>query len=220
MRVQRKIVHLLNNNGLSRDQFRYVPIMHPTHQFDWDKPIYVTDKIDGTTVQQQHNVIYKRKDRFKKGDPRKYTATEKERYILLPLNPLASEWHWIFNACTSYRHIFDQLHSVIYFEAFGPKINARYRDLPVHDIRVFDMSSGEDYFPFKWSLVMCEKLSLPIVGNIQKSFHRGICQLIDELSAATHADPTLTDYELEGWVLRQGEDIAKIRKSDLEKIQW
>ena len=55
--------------------------------------------------------------------------------------------------------------------------------------------------------------------GIQEKIFTDLHQIINELIPAEHIDPTLKAYELEGWVLRQKFQIAKIRKSDLRKFE-
>lgn len=239
MRTQRKIVHLLNNNGASGREFRYLPEVNPVHTFNWTKLIYVTDKIDGTTVQASKDGIFKRIDQFKSRDPRKFTASEEERYKLIQLDFKQPEWKWIWEAVHPYYEgLLTGLdgftfENCIYFEVFGPKINARYRTLPKHDIRVFDFAREEEFLKFSTTINRCKKwsfrrpydadskilMSLPIVGHSAMRF-TGVKQIIQLLEPANHFDPSLATYPLEGWVLRQGGQIAKIRKADLQKIQW
>ncbi len=220
MRTQRKIFNLLDNNGESGQNFRYKEKINPVLLFDFSKPMYVTDKIDGTTVQMFNNQIYKRKDKFKRGDPRKHSASEEERYELILLDPNSPEWKWIFEAVGKHRKIFEKINKAwcLYFEVFGAKINVRFRNRITHDIRVFDTSDGYHFYPFKATIHLCKHSKLPIVGMHQKLF-KNVDSIIEDLLTANYTDPTLRKFEFEGWVLRQGYQIAKIRKSDLKKLE-
>ena len=217
MRSQRKIHHLLESNGTGRD-FRYLEMMNPKHHFNWDDPIIVTDKIDGTTVQADNQIICQRRDNFKKGDPRKFTASEEERYHLEKLEE-SSQNKWIFEAVEPFREQFLRLSAgvAVYFECFGPKIGTRYRNMENHSIRVFDVAFKGQFSPFTETIILCEMFDLPLVGYKLVQYH-GIQDIIKWLQDARHADLKLYEFELEGWVIRQREEIAKIRKSDLEKL--
>lgn len=225
MSVQRKIFHLLADNGKTGRDFRYLPKLNPRHDFNWDDWITVTDKIDGTTTQANNENLYQRRDRFKKGNPRKFIATEAERYYLEKLGETDPQYKWIFKAYVKYKGLFHLMRNdlVVYFECFGDKINARYKGRP-HDIRVFDfarfgVNNGYQYLPFIATEKLCEEYHLPIVGNITRTF-KGVKKIIDSLPNAFHEGEDLRDYELEGWVLRQGNQIAKIRKKDLKRLTF
>ena len=223
MRTQRKIYHLLADNGVIGRAFRYLPKLNPKHSFDWDYWIIVTDKIDGTTTQADNQNIYQRRDKFKKGDPRKFKASEEERYSLEKLDEAAPQNKWIFRAYDKYRSLISLIQDdlVVYFECFGDKINVTYKDRP-QDIRVFDFARfnvnyGYHYLPFIATEKLCEQYLLPLVGSVTRKF-KGVNEIIEALPDARHEDEDLMDYELEGWVLRQGSNVAKIRKSDLNRL--
>ena len=48
---------------------------------------------------------------------------------------------------------------------------------------------------------------------------RGIQEIVDALLNANNLDSELQPYAWEGWVLRQCEEIAKIRNSELRKVE-
>ena len=224
MSVQRKIFHLLADNGKTGRDFRYLPKLNPRHNFNWDDWIIVTDKIDGTTTQADNENIYQRRDKFKKGDPRKFTATEAERYYLEKLEESDPQYKWIFKAYVEYKGLFSLMRTdlMVYFECFGDKINARYKgrqqDIRVFDFARFDVNNGYRYLPFTATEKLCEEYALPIVGNVTRKF-KGVEGIIDSLPEAVHEDEDLWDYDLEGWVLRQANQIAKIRKNDLKRVR-
>jgi len=188
------------------------------HNFNWDDWIVVTDKIDGTTVQADNKNVYKRRDRFKKGDPRKFKATEEERYYLKQLEEEEPQNKWIFKAFNRYREPISHIEPSynVYFECFGDKIQARYKGRP-QDIRVFDFAIEDKYLPFETTIDLCNSFNIPIVGYTYKKLS-GVKEIIETLPEAKHIDSELQEYELEGWVLRQGKQIAKIRKTDLKKL--
>ena len=218
MRTQRKTHHLWADHGVTGRDFKYLPELSDKHDFYWDDKILITDKIDGTTVQADASGVYKRRDLFKTGDPRKFTATEQERYILAKLDLDAPENKHIARAVSKYLGIFKKLPPVImiYFEAFGNKIQARYKGL-TPDIRVFGLTINDDFQLFEYIKRFCAERGLPVVGGYYAHLS-GVSDIISRLESATHNEDALKPYELEGFVLRQGSQIAKIRKSDLKKI--
>jgi hypothetical protein len=240
--TQRKIHHLLADNGETGHNFRYLPELNSIHKFDWNDPIILTDKIDGTTVQAADKRVFKRKDKFKKGDPRKREVPPGERYELVEIFPDAPEWRWVFEAYDRYKPIFKRLFNrfTVYFEAFGPKINKRYRGMDHHDLRVFDIVQPPAFVfgDFVDVVDFCTATGLPCVGRTSmyfKGFDTPQAALYawlhdtdayiehsdtPELDYYKHADPLLEAYELEGYVLRQGSEIAKIRKSDFAILDW
>ncbi len=222
MRTQRKIQHLLVNNGEPGEDFRYLPVMSHYHNFHWNRGIYCTDKIDGTTVQGNCEGIFKRIDRFKRGDPRKHTASEEERYKLIKLdnNP---QWKWIWEAISFYKKQIETIpsHITAYFEVFGPKINATYRDMSVHDLRIFDFTKHDKFVHFEDVNRLAWKYGIPTVGSFFWSFTEAFAieSILDVLAKKPkHIEASFANYTLEGWVFRQGLEIAKIRVSDLEKV--
>lgn len=218
MRVQRKIFHLLADNGVIGRGFRYLSKINPRHSFNWAEPVLITDKIDGTTVQASATGIFKRRDLFKTGDPRKFTATEQERYTLAKLELDAPENKHIARAVSKYLDVFREIYPVImvYFEAFGNKIQARYKGL-TPDIRVFDVALRDKFQLFEFTRRFCVGWGLPVVGGYYDRLS-GVSDIISRLENATHSDEALKPYELEGFVLRQGNQIAKIRKTDLKRV--
>ena len=219
MRVQRKIHHLLANNGEIGGGFRYLPTLNPLVNFNWKNIIIVTDKIDGTTVQADSQNIYKRYDKLRKGDPKKLTATEDERYGLKKLSEEDPANKWIFKARDRYRKRFSRMKSglMVYFECFGDKINARYKGRE-QDIRVFDFALDDEYISFENILGNCEEIGLPPVGSFNHAKFGEVTDIIKQVAGTGHIDLKLAGIPLEGWVLRQGEHIAKIRKNDLSRI--
>ena len=218
MRTQRKTYHLLADNGETGRDFKYLPELSDKHDFNWDDKILVTDKIDGTTVQADASGVYQRRDLFKTGDPRKFTATEQERYALAKLDLFVPENKHIARAVSKYLGIFKELPPVImiYFEAFGNKIQARYKGL-TPDIRVFGLTINDEFQLFEYIRSFCAERGLPVVGGYYAHLS-GVSDILSRLESATHSEKELEPYDLEGFVLRQGDQIAKIRKSDLNKI--
>lgn len=220
MRFQRKIFHLLVDNGIIGRGFRYLPEMNPRHSFNWAEPVLITDKIDGTTCQFNLRHVYQRRDKFKKGDPRKFTASEDERYRLELLDPADPANQHIFKAVKPYLPKFSLDGSIVtYFESFGKKIQARYKDYGP-DIRVFDVTYCDEWIPFDETVSLCQTWGLPCVKHALRLLEGGVKQIIETLPKAHHLDPDLQKYDLEGWVLRQGTQIAKIRKTDLKRLTF
>lgn len=220
MTTQRKIYHLLDSQG-NQEDFKYLPSLNAP--FDLNQPILVTEKVDGTTVQGRVEsgefVTYKRFDNFKPGDPRKHAASEEERYRLekLQLSDPASRWIW--RSVDGWKSKLNQLPEGlwVYFEAIGDKIGARYKGLSP-TIRVFDTSSEGKFNPFGFLVVLCHQLGIPTV-EFHSSVFGDLGTLVETLRVAESRDEELKPYKLEGWVLRQGEHVAKIRVKDLDKLE-
>ncbi len=224
--VQRKIQHLLKDTGNGRDH-RYVRELRLP--FDFTRPILVTEKVDGTTVQGRVEdgefVVYKRFDNFKPGDPKKHTAGEAERYRLerLRRDDPASKWIWI--AVDRHMSAFNKLPSGvwIFFEALGEKIGSRYRNPALAPtIRVFDTGDGEVFGYFEITTEMTLSRDLPLVAARRECFGN-LDALIEGLRQARSMDAEFASYPLEGWVLRQKDEnsrelVTKIRVKDLERL--
>lgn len=222
MRVQRKILHLLANNGETGAGFRYVPKLNPEHGIDLADWIIITDKMDGTTTQSDGADIYQRRDKFKKGDPAKFTASEEERYTLEKLDSTNPAYQYIFKAVESYREKLKNACAfkgeTVYFECLGDKINARYPGL-APTIRVFDWAIDDEYCPFTEMVALCAGLQLPVVESVRRGNLTSLHKLLEELRVAKYMGDTFKPYPLEGWVIRQGDKIAKIRVVDLDKVE-
>jgi len=219
MRTQRKIFHLLADNGINGSPFRYLPEVSLRHKFDFTKPFTITDKIDGTTVQADNQSSYQRRDKFKKGDPKKFSASEEERYFLQELDTSNPENKWILQAIQPFQNNMREMpHGLVaYFECFGSKIQDRYRTFAGHSIRIFDFAFNDKYLPFEETIQKCTSLNLPIVGHAVRRFS-DLSQLLMTFTMSEHIAPELKSFVLEGWVIRQEDEIAKIRKDDLHKM--
>lgn len=224
--IQRKIHHLLKDAGDSRDH-RYLRELRLP--FDLSKPILVTEKVDGTTVQGRKEdgefAVYKRFDNFKPGDPRKHSASEADRYRLERLRRDDPAAKWIFAAADHHREAFSLLPEDlwIFFEALGEKIGARYKN-PVlaPTIRVFDTGDGVVFSHFDITREFARFYALPLVAAHRQCFGN-LDALVENLRSARSCDQQLEHYPLEGWVLRQKDQdlremVAKIRVKDLERL--
>jgi hypothetical protein len=85
------------------------------------------------------------------------------------------------------------------------------------DIRVFDITQDDHFVPFEKTITLCNTYQLPIVGFRYQKFS-GVAEFVSTLPQAVHIDSLLKEYELEGWVIRQKDQIAKIRKADLQIV--
>lgn len=223
MFTQRKIHHVLKNNGGEGSEFRYLP--------ETDMPLndlLLTDKVDGSTVQFTNGKFFKRMDNFQTGDPRKFTATEEERYRLEPLDDRPAFKHYLTSAMTQeegfmrFAEMFKD--TTVYFEALGSKIGARYKTL-LPTIRCFDVSNSNGFLPFQEAVEMLKCAGLPIVEYTPASFEN-IDELIEYVAGYSAVDKGLGDHEAEGLVIRSnfiGDDnrqevVRKIRKNDLKRI--
>ena len=222
MLTQRKIYHLLKSFGQG-DDFWYLWELRTA--FDLSKPILVTDKLDGSTMQTDGTEPWKRFDRFKKGDKRKFNASEEERYelrICQPDDPLVK---WYIEAFNVYRDRFAEFGRrypgfCAYFEALGGNIGGRFPGLKP-TIRVFDVADENSYLPFLETVKIAESVGLPVVPHRWEMFGN-LETLLEILSRDVSGDKDLPMHILEGWVLRQmvnGEEVvAKIRIADLAQL--
>lgn len=226
MVTQRKIHHLLQSEGEGAT-FHYLPELRAP--FDLNKPIIVTEKVDGSTMQSRHGEPWKRFDRFSKGDPKKRLVSEDERYELrlCRLDDPSVKWYLAsFNAyCEQFKE-FGKRYSNhwIYFEALGNKINARYKGLDP-TVRVFDVSENGVFLPFLEVVKVASWVGLPAVSYRWEVFGF-LGNLLEVFRNDFSRDGHLPAHNLEGWVLRQHvithtlneEVVAKIRFEDLKKI--
>lgn len=221
MTTQRKIGHVLVSAGEGRD-FHYTRA--PAAPFDLSKPILVTEKVDGSTMQARNGKPFKRYDNFKAGDSRKHGASEEERYRLEACSREKPHERYYLDAFDVYADAFLRVapHLWVYFEAIGPKIGARYRGLGEGPtIRVFDVSDAGAFLPFGETDAIAHRAGLPVVATHTLTFG-DVAGLISLLSEAQSRDAALPTHDLEGWVLRQWngerEIVAKIRKADLGRL--
>lgn len=220
-RTQRKIYHALESSG-SGDHFCYYNKFSRKSRFVEGETVYVTEKWDGTTVQATNTAVFKRLDQFKKGDPRKHTASEQERYRLEQLDLDSSQNKYIASAVERYRETFARLPSgvCVYFEAIGSHIGPRFRHLDetFYDIRVFDFARDGVFLSFDDTIALAGEYDLPLV-HYEEIENVTVAALVERLSGAR----SYHDIEapLEGFVLRDITDqgrIAKIRVEDLAKL--
>ena len=195
--------------------------------------VVLTEKWDGTTVQATRDYVAKRFDNFRGGDRRKHGATERERYRLERIDLEAKEHRQIALALAPHRDALRQLPPglCVYFEACGPKINARFRHLPdSHAIRVFDFARDGHFVSWPETEALATRFALPLV-HAEYVPALQLAALLQRLAA-----PGLryhgADAALEGWVVRscsgstearsEGEGcegaIAKLRVDDLRKL--
>lgn len=221
MTTQRKIGHVLKSYGTGADFTYHRELATP---FDLSKPILVTEKVDGSTMQALRGMPFKRYDKFKAGDPRKHSASEEERYRLEQCSRDKPHEQYYLDAFDLFADGFAAAasHVWIYFEAIGPKIGARYRgEGEGPTIRVFDTAADGAFLPFGETRAIAARAGLPTVANIERTFGN-LDGLLTVLAAAESGDPGLPKHVLEGWVLRQwdGEKelVAKIRKGDLGRL--
>ena len=223
MVTQRKIHHVLDSEGQDRD-FRYLPRLNAP--FDLNKPILVTDKVDGSTMQSNQGQPWKRFDRFSKGDPRKREVSEEERYELRICEPDDPSVKWYLASFNAHREQIEEFgkmypNSWIYFEALGAKIQSRYSGLDP-TIRVFDVGENGIFLPFPETVEVASEFGLMVVGYRWEVFGF-LDNLLETLEQDISRDDKLPEHQLEGWVLRQyvlnEEVVAKIRVSDLKKIE-
>lgn len=226
MATQRKIHHVLQSEG-DGATFRYLPVLRAP--FDLNKPVLVTEKVDGSTMQFTHGEPWKRFDRFPKNDPRKRLVSEEERYELRLCKPDDPSVKWYLASFNAHRKQFEELgqrypNRWTYFEALNDKIGARYKGLDP-TVRVFDISENGSFLLFFDVVKAASEIGLPVVAHRWEIFGL-IDNLLEVLASDTSRDNGFPAHNLEGWVLRQHvvthvlneEIVAKIRVKDLKKI--
>ncbi len=226
MATQRKIHHLLQSQGEGAT-FRYFPELRAP--FDLSKPILVTEKVDGSTMQSSNGEPWKRFDRFSKGDNVKRLVSEEERYELRRCEKEDPSVKWYLAGFDAYREQFVEFgrqypHFWIYFETLGAKIGTRYKDLSP-TVRVFDVGDHLGFLPFLDAHRAAFEIGLPVVAYRLEVFG-SLSNLFEALRTDTSRDGGFPAHILEGWVLRQRarnhvldeEVVAKIRVEDLRKI--
>lgn len=225
MATQRKIHHVLDSVG--EDQtFRYLPRLKAP--LDLSRPVLVTEKVDGSTMQFKDGEPWKRYDRFSKGDPRKREVPEEERYELRKCSSDNPAEKWYLASYETHRLQFEEFGRRfpghwIYFEALGARIGARYKGLQ-STVRVFDAAGPTDGFlPFDVAHEMARMVGLPVVASRINVFG-SLNDLLADLKMARSSDQGFPEHALEGWVLRQmvgdQEVVAKIRVKDLDKLTF
>ena len=199
--------------------------------------IIATEKWDGTTMQATREGLFKRRDMIARGDPRKFNAGERERYTLIEVNIHHSSHSHLRGAVAKYLDVFARLPPgvTVYFEAVGPRIQARYRDCFANGvtglIRVFDSSKDGVFLPFGETVKLAESLGLPMVHAFEFSAppaprsENDLIELILKTkreAVSYSAAPELNSLvELEGYVFRCTKDsskVAKLRVCDLEPL--
>ena len=220
---QRKIQHLLASSGTGT-AFRYHPRLSAAAGLAEGDAAFLTEKWDGTTVQATRDFVAKRFDNFKAGDPRKHAAPEEQRYRLERLDWGDNAHREIKRAVAPHKGALGRLAPGLcaFFEAVGPKIQARYRHLPSsHGIRVFDFARDGRFVGWRETVSLAAEYGLPLVAY-EEVPALSLGALLERLG-----QPNLTyagaDAALEGWVLRgagaaNAAAIAKVRVEDLEKL--
>ncbi len=222
MTTQRKIHHLLQSGGEGAS-FRYFPELRVP--LDLTRPILVTEKVDGSTMQSTRGEPWKRFDRFSKGDPGKRLAIEDERYELRLCKPEDPSVKWYLASFDAYREKFEEFAKRfpdhwIYFESLNGKIGARYKGL-TPTVRVFDVNMDGKFLPFLGAARMALEVGLPVVAHRWEVFG-ALDNLLSILANDFSRDCGFSEHKLEGWVLRQwvnlDEVVVKVRVEDLKKI--
>jgi len=202
LRVQRKIAHLLESEG-SGDDFGYFRrLATAVHGLRPGQRVVLTEKWDGTTVQATNKGIFKRKDRFGLGDPRKHAATEEERYDIERVDLEHPQNRHIATSVRVYLERFNAMEPdlCVYFEAVGSNIQARFTHLPEFaDIRVFDFARSGRFLPWSETTSLAKKYDLPIVAATESMLD------LDKVLEVLQARPCYAGgipAQLEGFVVR------------------
>eukprot|EP00743_Colponemidia_sp_Colp-15_P008015 GILK01008681.1.p1 GENE.GILK01008681.1~~GILK01008681.1.p1 ORF type:complete len:239 (-),score=35.71 GILK01008681.1:238-954(-) len=219
--TQRKIENLLSS-VVDGEDFYYTAQLNPKVGFKQGELVYLTEKLDGTTVQATNRGVYKRFDNFASG-AQKRARPVSERYRLELLNLEDPQNKHIAKAVENYTEVFAQLDDgvCVYFEAIGTHINKRFQHFDeFYDIRVFDFAREGQYVPFSDTIALAEIHGLPYVHYSDTTLQ--LPSILDVLSS--HPSYNDLDAPLEGYVVRSAEDdtsdrIAKIRVDDLANMR-
>lgn len=221
--TQRKISNLLDHVG-SGDTFEYHMKINPQIGLEAGVEVHLTEKWDGTTVQATNEGVFKRIDKIKKGDPKKFKASEAERYDIVHLDLDSPQNKHIAKATKNYLESFSKLKNgeCVYFEALGPNIGARFKHLKdFWDIRVFDFSRDGKFLSFEEVIMLAEEYELPLVAYRTEILDvERIIQILDDPLCYDDIDAPLEGYVIReaGFDIEGGGKIAKFRVDDIEKI--
>lgn len=222
--TQRKIHNLLDHVG-SGDTFELLKQLNPKVGLEIGTEVYLTEKWDGTTVQATNQGIFKRFDKFKKGDPKKHKATEEERYGLAQIDLDDPSHKYIAKSVSNYVDKFKSLKDgeCVYFEALGPRIGARYKHIPdFQDIRVFDFSRNGKFLAFEEAIVLAEQYELPLVAYRTESLDIArVIQILDDPLCYEDVDAPIEGFVIReaGFELEDGGKIAKFRVDDIGHLK-
>jgi hypothetical protein len=222
VKCQRKIHSLLYHEGTS-DTFRYFPKLNDTAAFCEGDVVFLTEKIDGTTMQATNGGVYKRFDRKSARKSGKWhNLTDEERYSVERVDLSNRSNRYIAQAVQDYLPIFSQIPDgvCIYFEAIGQSIGARFAEISEFSdtIYVFDSTRDGEFVPFGDTVELCERVSLPCVAH--STTELSVSNIIETLSRQPLYYSALPTALLEGFVVRSTTSCAaaKIRVDDVPKI--
>ena len=220
IKCQRKIHSLMDHQGQG-DTFCYFPRLNSAVPFSEGEEVYLTEKMDGTTMQATKDGVYKRFERTQKSK-KWYALSEEERYRLERIDLSNRSNRYIAQAIDRYFPILSNIPDgvCIYFEAIDPSIGTRFPDLEGFDsIYVFDSARNGDFVPFGETVELCQTLRLPCVAYSRINI--SLSRIIESLSQTNLYYTTVSNALLEGYVVRSinTSAAAKIRVDDIPKIQ-
>ena len=217
---QRKIHALMDHRGQG-DTFCYHPRLNCAVPFSEGEEVYLTEKMDGTTMQATNDGIYKRFERTKKSK-KWHEQSEDMRYRLERIDLSNRSHKYIARAIDRYLPLFKNIPNgtCIYFEAIDPSIGTRFQNLEGFDsIYVFDSTRDGDFVPFGQTVELCQTLGLPCVAYSKMIL--SLSSIIETLSRSSLHYTAISNASLEGYVVRSinTSDSAKIRVDDIPKIK-
>ena len=212
---QRKIPNLMAHEGKG-DTFRYFPIVNPNVEFTIGDRVYLTEKMDGTTMQATKNGIYKRYDRKGARETQNWhSLSQEERYTLKRVDLENRANQYIAQAVSPYLDRFSKLPDgiCIYFEALSPRVGKRFVNVELPDtIEVFDSSQNGSFHPFERTVGLCERFDLPVVALTCGVTEFNLAHGLDRLS---QPDLKCTGYAapLEGSVVQLAGKESRARSA-------
>ena len=218
VRCQRKIENLMAHEG-EGDNFRYFSRINEKVDFCKGDLVYLTEKMDGTTMQATNNGVYKRFERQRARKAKNWhKLSEDQRYSLERVDLESRQNCYIIEAVSPYLDLFSRLPkgTCVYFEALGPHIGSRFKNVELPEtIRVFDSAQNGEFSGFASTVELCQRIGLPIVAH-SAPVELNLTNILTELASK----PQYTDYAspLEGYVVRsigRESSAAKIRVDDL-----
>eukprot|EP00977_Amphora_coffeiformis_P014669 scaffold4162_cov162-Amphora_coffeaeformis.AAC.2 len=216
---QRKIHSLMDHQGQG-DTFCYYPRLNSAVPFSEGEEVYLTEKMDGTTMQATKDGVYKRFERTQKSK-KWHGLSEEERYRVERVDLTNRSHRYIARAINRYLPVFETIPDgvCIYFEAIDPSIGTRFQELKGFDsIYVFDSARNGEFVSFGETVELCQTLGLPCVAHSRIKL--SLPRIIQTLSQTNLYYSAVSNALLEGYVVRSinTSDAAKIRVDDIPNI--
>jgi len=221
---QRKIYHIFKHEG-NGASFRYCDgEVHPDCK-DWvGKPVIVTEKWDGTTVQATRHGIFKRQDNFRHGSKAKRGAPVPDRYRLDLLDIDMEDNVHIKRAVEPHLATFASLSDglCVYFEAIGPAMGGgpTITNRTGYMILVFDFSMDGQFLPWTEIERLAVAHSLPLVSSWRLDAFEPlpVYQKLANTECYTSPPAGYASEPFEGFVIRDPDDANRIAKARKDTI--